>query len=199
MKVKNMAEVDKQRGNDLDRVLDAALAKYAAIEPRTGLEERVLANLRSVNSTGAHGAWWRWSLAAVVAAILLVAITLAWRSHTTSRPAIANHPTSTDHRSAGPEKDVAHHDANVIPRRPRQTRRTHALGSVPVVAAVPKLDQFPSPRPLSEQEQILATYVAQFHDEAVLIARARKEAMERDREKELREAPSDGSEDSQVR
>jgi hypothetical protein len=68
-----------------------------------------------------------------------------------------------------------------------------------VVAAVPKLDQFPSPRPLSEQEQILATYVAQFHDEAVLIARARKEAMERDREKELREAPSDGNEDSQVR
>jgi hypothetical protein len=199
MKVMNMAEVDKQsRGDDLDRVLDAALAKYAAVEPRTGLEERVLANLRSVKATGAHGAWWRWSLAAVaVAAILLVAITLAWRSHTPSRPAIANHPTSTEHRSAGPEKDVAHHDTNVIPRRPRQTRRTHALGSAPVVAAVPKLDQFPSPHPLSEQEKILATYVAQFHDEAVLIARARKEAMERDRQKELREALSD--EDSQVR
>ena len=200
MKVKYMAELDKgSRGNELDRVLDAALAKYAAVEPRTGLEERVLANLRSVKATGAHGVWWRWSLAAAAAAVLLIAITLVWRSRTPSRPAIANHPTSTEHRSAGPEKDVAHHDANVIPRRPRQARRTHAPGSAPVVAAVPKLDQFPSPHPLSEQEKILATYVAQFHDEAVLVARARKDAMERDREQEKREAPSDGNEDSQVR
>jgi hypothetical protein len=32
--------------DEFDRMLDAALAKYAAVEPRTGLEERVLANLR---------------------------------------------------------------------------------------------------------------------------------------------------------
>ena len=31
----------------LDRDLDAALAKYAAVEPRAGLEDRVLANLRA--------------------------------------------------------------------------------------------------------------------------------------------------------
>ena len=198
MKVKNMAEVDKQnRGDELDRVLDAAIAKYAAVEPRTGLEERVLANLRSAAPL-ANGAWWRWSLAAALAAVLLIVVTLAWRSRAPSHPAIAHHPTSTEHRNAGPEKDVAHHDANVIPRRPRLAHRNQALGSPPVVAAVPKLDQFPSPHPLSEQEQILASYVAQFHDEAVLVARARTEAMERDREQEMREAGSDGS-DSQVR
>ena len=197
MKVKSMAEVDKQsRGDELDRVLDAALAKYTAVEPRTGLEERVLANLRSAAPL-ANGAWWRWSLAVAAAAVLLIAITLAWRSRAPSRPAIANHPTSTEHRNAAPEKDVAQHDTNAIPR-PRIARRTHALGSASVVAAVPKLDQFPSPHPLSEQEQILAAYVAQFHDEAVLVARARTEAMERDREQEMREAGSDGS-DSQVR
>jgi len=197
MKVKHMAEVDKQsRGDELDRVLDAALAKYAAVEPRTGLEERVLANLRSAAPL-ANGAWWRWGLAAALAAVLLIVITLAWRSRAPSHPAIANHPTSTEHHDAGPEKNVAHHDANVIPR-PRLAHRTHAPGSAPVVAAVPKLDQFPSPHPMSEQEQILASYVAQFHDEAVLVARARKEAMERDREQEMREAGSEGS-DSQVR
>jgi hypothetical protein len=197
MKVKHMAEVDKQsRGDELDRVLDAALAKYTAVEPRTGLEERVLANLRSAAPL-ANGAWWRWSLAAALAAVLLIVITLAWRSRAPSHPAIANHPTSTEHRDAGPEKNVAHHDANVIPR-PRLAHRAHARGSAPVVAAVPKLDQFPSPHPMSAQEQILAIYVAQFHDEAVLVARARKEAMDRDREQEMREAVSDGS-DSQVR
>jgi hypothetical protein len=197
MKVKNMAEADKQsRGDELDRVLDAALAKYAAVEPRTGLEERVLANLRSATPL-ANGAWWKWSLAAALAAVLLIVITLAWRSRAASHPA-ANHPTSTEHRNGGREKDVAHHDANSTPRRPRLAPRTHAPGSAPVVADVPKLDQFPSPHPLSEQEQILASYVAQFHDEAVLVARARTEAMERDREQEMREAGSDGS-DSQVR
>jgi hypothetical protein len=197
MKVKHMAEVDKQsRGDELDRVLDAALAKYAAVEPRTGLEERVLANLRSAAPL-ANGAWWRWGLATALAAVLLIVITLAWRSRAPSHPAIADHPISTEHHDAGPEKNVAHHDANAIPR-PRQARRTHALVPAPVVAAVPKLDQFPSPHPMSEQEQILASYVAQFHDEAVLVARARKEAMDRDREQEMREAGSDGS-DSQVR
>ncbi len=191
-----MAELDKgSRGDELDRVLDAALAKYAAVEPRTGLEERVLANLRSAAPL-ANGAWWRWSLATALAAVLLIVITLAWRSRAPSHPEIANHPTSTEHSGAGSEKNVAHH-ANATPR-PRLTHRTHALGSATVVAAVPKLDQFPSPHPLSEQEQILAAYVAQFHDEAVLVARARKEASERDRERESREAGSDGS-DSQVR
>ena len=199
MKVKNMAEVDEQSsGGELDRVLDAALTKYAAAEPRTGLEERVLANLRSA-APSANGTWWKWSLAAAAAAVLLIAITLAWRSHTTSRPVIAHQPTSTEHQSAGPEKDVAHHDANAIPRRPHTAHKTHALRTAPVVAAVPKLDQFPSPHPLSEQERMLASYVAQFHDEAVIVARVRTEALRRDREQEMREAGSDGNEDSQVR
>ena len=90
-------------------------------------------------------------------------------------------------------------DANAIPRRPRTAHKTHALRTAPVVAAVPKLDQFPSPHPLSEQERMLASYVAQFHDEAVIVARARTEALRRDREQEMREAGSDGNEDSQVR
>ena len=41
-----------------------------------------------------------------------------------------------------------------------------------VAAGSPKLDQFPSPQPLSEQEKILTNYVAQYPEHAVLIARA---------------------------
>jgi len=51
-----------------------------------------------------------------------------------------------------------------------------------VVAAVnPKLDQFPSPQPLTEQEKILASYVARFHAQAVLIARVANEEIQQDR------------------
>jgi hypothetical protein len=46
----------------------------------------------------------------------------------------------------------------------------------------PKLDQFPSPRPLTEQEKILQSYVAENPEKAVLIARARSEALQRDLE-----------------
>jgi len=44
-----------------------------------------------------------------------------------------------------------------------------------VATAAPKLDQFPSPRPLSEQELALARYVNEFPQEAMLIARAQEE------------------------
>ena len=50
----------------------------------------------------------------------------------------------------------------------------HSARSADIVKTIaePRLEQFPSPRPLSEQEQILANYVTQFHDKAILMARA---------------------------
>jgi hypothetical protein len=49
------------------------------------------------------------------------------------------------------------------------------------VAAVPKLDQFPSPQPLTEEERILADYVRHFQDQAVQIARVANAEVQRDR------------------
>jgi hypothetical protein len=46
----------------------------------------------------------------------------------------------------------------------------------------PKLDQFPSPQPLTEQERILASYVALDPEHAALIAEARTEALLREAE-----------------
>ena len=44
----------------LDRELDAALAQYGAGEPRAGLEQRVLTNLRAERKKIASRTWWRW-------------------------------------------------------------------------------------------------------------------------------------------
>jgi hypothetical protein len=55
---------------------------------------------------------------------------------------------------------------------------TEVIGKAPA-----KRDQFPSPTPLSDQEQMLAFYVHQFHCEATLMARAQT----RLREEETRE------------
>ena len=77
--------------DELDRALDAALAKYAAAEPRSGLEDRVLANLRVERAGVRDRAWWRWSVLAVLAAMVIVA--LALRSDRPAHPVVAIHPS----------------------------------------------------------------------------------------------------------
>ena len=56
------------------------------------------------------------------------------------------------------------------------------------MAAVPKADQFPSPLPLSEQEQMLARYVAKHRDRAVLMARAQTELIRVQQEDDSKES-----------
>lgn len=178
----------------LDRELDVALAKYAAIEPRAGLEDRVLANLRAGSGRTAERWWRRWSVASAavaIAAVLIVATTLAWRSGTRRAPLIAHHNPST----SGPSmketgRQVASNRGENGDHQPAPgptSRRAHA---VTVASAPPKLDRFPSPQPLSEQEKILASYVEKYPEQAVLLARARTEALRQDQLEEMKAFPS---------
>jgi len=57
----------EQKHDEFDDMLDAALAKYAAAEPRAGLDERVLANLRAERARVTERACWRWSIVAPLA------------------------------------------------------------------------------------------------------------------------------------
>jgi len=54
------------------------------------------------------------------------------------------------------------------------------------VASSAKLDVFPSPLPLSEQEKILAIYVAQYPEHAALVAEARMDALRQEDEERSR-------------
>ena len=163
--------------DEMDRALDAALTRYAA-EPRAGLEERVLANLRAQAERGAERAWWRWGVLAVVAAALLIAVGLSGRLGNRTKPtthvavaAPATDPARTNVATNGEQREV-----RVRPGRAgRRAARNLTPDAIVVAAAQPKLDQFPSPQPLSEQERALARYVSQFPQEAALIARAQEE------------------------
>jgi ribosome-binding protein aMBF1 (putative translation factor) len=81
------------------------------------------------------------------------------------------------HGGAGAEQKAAI-------RRPK--RRLHAATRTDAAKAVSKLDQFPSPQPLTKEERMLAEYVGQHYHEAVLIARAQEEASRKDLEEERR-------------
>lgn len=171
---------------DIDRELDAALARYAAAEPRPGLEERVLANLRAEPKQAPTSPWWQWSLAAT-AAVVLIALSLAWRTAwRTGRPVAP--PPNVAHTVPAPhepEVQVAHHAAPSP--LPRTHVPSHKVVAKPGAPPNPKLDQFPSPRPMSEEELALVRYVRDFPKEATQIAQA-QEAYELEIQKKLMEA-----------
>jgi len=174
----------KRDGDNLDRMIDAALAKYASMEPRAGLEERVLENLRAAELRTEIRAWWMWGFAAVMTAVILVAGTLAWNWRKPAHPPVASHP-SIEQRPAIPQ--LATREASPAPYKKLGQRRVAARGADHELAAAnPKLDVFPSPLPLSEQEKILALYVGQYPGHAALVAEARMNDL-RQEEKERRE------------
>jgi len=184
----------------LDRELDAALAKYAAVEPRAGLEARVLANLRTEQARSPIGLGQRWSVAATLAAVIIVALSLAGTLIKSAPVVLENRPSTTTPgpRQSGIQVAANRQENAVRPDGPNaaQKRPGHRAQPSVVKAAQPKLDQFPSPQPLTEQEKILANYVMHFQEQAVLIARATNEELQRDR-REIIEMPrsSAGSEE----
>lgn len=176
---------------DLDRTLDAALAKYATVEPRAGLEGRILANLRAERSRAPERSWWAWGLAAAAAAVFVVAIVLALRPGKALKPVIADHHSVPVQPAGKPEQPSAREEhAAVTLHKPSHQRRSRPQTSESqvVAARVPKLDQFPSPRPLTEQEKLALEYVQSSPEQAALIARAQvAEAREQELERSAAE------------
>jgi hypothetical protein len=190
--------------DEFDRLLDAALAKYAAVEPRTGLEERVLANLRAEQAHLPDHAWWRWSAIAAVAAVIVVAMALSLRSDKPSHPVVANHPPTPIQAPKEPGTEILSivHRSGTRPARPSTAPKPEMRPSPPEVAMAraPKLEQFPSPQPLSGQEKLLQNYVAENPGQAVLLARARTEALRQDQLEEMNSfASGDPARDSEER
>jgi hypothetical protein len=180
-----------QRERDgLDRELDAALAKYASVEPRAGLEARILANLRAEDQPVLQRGFWRpWTVAtaAATALVLILVWSLSWKSEKLERNRTAQRPAQRSLKQSATKQPAttAQFSSPGLSTgegsegRPRKSDARRAHPSL-VVTDQPKLDQFPSPQPLSEQEQMLASYVAKYPETAVLVAQARAEALRRD-------------------
>lgn len=175
---------DLTKPEPLDDPIDAALAKYAAGEPRAGLEERILAHLRAQGKTSTSMAWWPW--AGIVAAAILIATLWLWKLERPREERMVGHQPdlqqATQPLPAAPSAvpKIEQPGVRVSVRRSRQ----HIAGETTAMAVEPKLDQFPSPQPLTPEEKMLVEYVGRYYDEAVLIARARDEQIQRDRKEE---------------
>lgn len=182
----NSSQIEKLRDQEMDRRLDAALASFTAVEPRQGLEARLLANLGAEQARVPSRAWWQWGLAGAVAVILLIGA-LAWRSIRPSHPTVANHPPATIQHASTQETNSAPHtapDVTTAKHAPMPSPATRRVAAATAIAVRPKLDKFPSPQPLSTEEIALAHYVKDFPKDAQLVAQAQEE-FELETEKEM--------------
>ena len=150
--------------DELDRLLDSALATYADPGADSGLEHRILSRIASEAAPAPRRRWLVWAIALPAAACLLLLVLLSRPGlhHSSSgnqeqaqrvqQPAIAAGRSAAQpaHRSAPLERA----DASVHKYSPHRT--TLAAGPAPL----PKQDIFPMPRPLSPQEQALVNFAA---------------------------------------
>lgn len=140
--------------NDIDELIDRALARYAEAEPLDGLAGRVLQRVRREHRNRAF----RWIAAVAVACSLLVAVMEV------PRP-----------RSTGPNVDVREDSESVVmlPPIPGAEQVTFAIPKHPTMQrrALPKQPVFPGDEPITAEESALvrlASYTNMSFSEAPL-------------------------------
>jgi hypothetical protein len=155
----------EDRNRKIDEWLDSGLKRYSEVEPREGLESRLLATIRAEQQRPSFGAA-RWIAIAVVLATA-AALFLSRRT-----PAENHIPAAVSRADVRASSEIIteplRYKNGVAPQR-------RLAAKSPKRTAEPRLEQFPSPQPLNEQEEMLARYVRESHQEAVMVARARAE------------------------
>jgi hypothetical protein len=159
-----MRDDSPQNRDELDILLDAALATYVDSEPSPSLTPRILAATRDMDRRPSPG-WLSWAVPALAAA-LLITIFLTYRpaarretpqpTADLSAPRVA---ASAERMPNTPAKSIATeatpHLGSTAPREARSVRTT-----VPIQPLLPRQDVFPTPTPLSPKEQALAALVS---------------------------------------
>jgi hypothetical protein len=169
-----------------DEWLNRTLQQYGDAEPRPALETRIMASLANERSRVSAGWWWGLAFAGCLTTILAL-----WLAHLDvlqlKRPIALNHRPETMH--VGPVQEPHRRSKQAESGGGFSTthkRTNHVIARNTNVS--PRLEQFPSQRPLSEQERLLKQYVEQFPDEAMVAAKAQAET-----EKELQKLIADRS------
>ena len=157
---------ENERKEFVDELLDASLRRYSVVEPRPGLEERLLAN---VPEQAQRFAWpsWAWIPAAATAAILLVALAFyaTRQAPLTSAPSVARQIPAPSVPAP-----VASVSAPAPPAPPPNVPRVRVERTVSPgrLGAGPRLASFPARAPLSEQERLLLLFIQQTPKEQLM-------------------------------
>ena len=175
-----MADLKKNR--QIDEILDSLLKQYSHVEPRPGLEQRILANLSDATRSETNLPWWNfkwlWAGGAVAAVIIFAAVLIAGRSHVAA-------PTPTvvqTQHPAPPQPEVQRTlpatTANVGRFHQKTPVAAHSQNAALALSQWPAI--FPTPTPLSEQERLMFAYLANTPQEVVVAQMQRDDQKEAD-------------------
>jgi hypothetical protein len=150
----------------IDQWLEQALGEYSRVEPRHGLEYRVLSSWKAEESRRAGRRRWRLA-AAFIASVAVIAMWLGV-PHLWRRPAIPEHTLSSSATQLSESPQIQKELLRESSKQASAKGAAHASRRKQVSTLVsinrkgtPKLDRFPSAHPLSEQEKLLIAYVKQ--------------------------------------
>jgi hypothetical protein len=157
-----MRDDPTQDRDELDILLDAALATYVDSEPSPSLRPRILAAASDLDRPSLG--WLSWAIPALAAALLMT-IFLTHRPaarRETSQPtadlSAPRVPASTERTAYIPPKSIATeatlHPGSNLPRAARSVRTTAS-----VQPPLPRQDVFPTPISLNPEEQALAAAI----------------------------------------
>ena len=124
-------------GDELDKLLDDALASYSRQEPRAGLSGRVMARVQSEGERS-PARWFIWAFAAAAVACIVIALAV-WRRE--PQPAtVATRVSPPQEKSFAPP--LVHAAPMQAVRQPGARRpRVHS----PAAQPLPKRESLPSP------------------------------------------------------
>lgn len=152
---------DQEKDKQMDEMLDSLLASYSSVEPRPGMEMRILANLRDAErrESTAPGWNWKWLWAGMaVAAAIIVAVVLIGGQRRAVTPS-----TVVQTQQPAPAQPEIQRSAPVTTgnaAHPRSPRVGHVRPENVTLALNQRPQVFPTPTPLSEQEQLLLRYIS---------------------------------------
>lgn len=143
--------------DDLDHLIYEALASYADPGPNSGLERRVLTRINTARASRRHR---RLIWAAVLPAAVMASVLLLFVASTLRRA----QPHVHSQTGARIEKPVSSAPIGKLsaPQRAnaRSSTRKAAPHTILRASAMPKLDIFPTPVPLSSEEKALVDFAA---------------------------------------
>lgn len=175
----------REQEQRIDAWLAQALQASGSVEPRPGLEQRVLATLQAERNRRPAARPWLWAAGALAVALLLFAT--IWQGITARRPTVDKPFDTTTSAAKMPAT------ANVRPvvesphrNTPPQVVRKKLSPAAAPKPAEPRLAQFPSPQPLSREEAGFAQYAARYPEQATLMAREQEQFARENRELELK-------------
>jgi hypothetical protein len=147
----------------VDDLFEASLKQYRGEEPRSGLEMRILAGVRT-RERAARRRWLGWAAAVCAGILAVIALTLHFARAPLRQPtpsASLSSKGSGTHRaplrSATPPATVSQLQPGL--RLRGSGGPAHGPKEKPGVRATKRPEQFPTPYPLTEQEKLLLAYL----------------------------------------